>query len=123
MGAIKHYALTGTTNSSGALTVTANEVITGMIYAVKWIDGTFANSVGAVLSVTGTPESVDNTLLTLTAANDDAWYILREQAKSNTGAAVSGVFEMPIIAGKPKLVVSSGGDSKTGGAVIYYQTD
>lgn len=120
MAFIKFRKLEGTTNSSGAVTITADEAIYGMAYGFKWVDGGLTDGVDATLSITDTPEGVDTTLLTLTNANDDAFYILREQAKSNTGALVSGVYQMPIIAGKPKLAVTSGGASKAVKGVLYY---
>lgn len=120
---LQHRRLDVTTNASGAGTNTDDMVITGIVYAVKWIDGDFDTGVDAVLSVTETPEDVDNTVLTLTNADDDAWYIVREQATDNSGAAAASVYEPPVIAGKLKLSVTNGGDTKTGGCVVYYLTD
>ena len=117
--AIKDVKLYGTTNSGGALTVTGQGAVSGFLYAIEWIDGSFADGVDAVISCTNTPSGVDNTLLTLTNANDDAWYFVRETEDDNTGAAGTSKV-LPILNGVPKLVVSSGGDTKAGGCVLYY---
>ena len=119
--------LTGTTNGSGALTVTSEASYNGELCAVQWIDGTFGDGVDAVLSVTNTDAGVDYTLLTLTNANDDAFYLPRAGTVDASGAAslyaaagtaVNG--KMPVV-GKLKLVVSGGGDTKTGGVVVFLE--
>lgn len=110
--------LYGTTSSGGALTVTSSRFIHGVVYAVTWIDGTLADGVGAVLSYTDI-DGVSRTLLTLTAANDDAVYYPRHAVHNNTGTAQS-TLEMPIVHGNLKLVISSGGDTKEGGCVVSF---
>ncbi len=116
---LKSVRLTGTTNASGALTVLAPHSILGWLFAVQWIDGTLADGVDAVLSVTRTPSEVDKTLLTLTNANDDAWYHPRVLECDAAGASI-GTYTPMIIEGTLKLVVSSGGDTLTGGCIVYY---
>lgn len=116
---LKSIHLTGTTNGSGALTVTAPRSLLGWLIAVQWIDGSLADGVDAVLSVTNTPAGVDTTLLTLTDANNDAWYYPRVLENSNAGAALA-TYTLMIIEGTLKLVVADGGDTKTGGCIVYY---
>lgn len=118
--------LLGTTDASGDLTVTATIPSFGLLHAVEWKDGDLTDGVDAVLSVTETHSGVDYTLLTLTNANNDAWYYPLAAAHDNAGAGVTydGTNEIYVpmaIAGKLKLVISSGGDSKSGGAVVYYR--
>lgn len=119
--------LTGTTDASGDLTVTSTASYNGELCAVQWIDGDLADGVGAVLSVTNTDAGVDYTLLTLTAANNDAFYLPRAATVDAAGAAslyASGGEavndKMPVV-GKLKLVVSSGGNAKTGGCVVFLE--
>lgn len=89
-----------------------------LLYAVEWIDGTFEDGVGAVLSATATPSGVDSTLLTLTAANSDAWYYARVLESDNTGTATA-FYSLPVVNGDLKLVVATGGNTKTGGCIVY----
>lgn len=110
--------LYGTTNGSGALTVTGEKSINAALYAVQWIDGTFSDGVGAVISYT-TVDGDSFTLLTLTAANDDAIYYPRHATHNNAGTAQT-TLEIPLVAGTPKLVVSSGGATKEGGCILWF---
>jgi len=117
--------LFGTTDASGDLTVMATIPSSGLLQAVEWKDGDLADGVDAVLSVTSNDSGVDSTLLTLTNANNDAWYYPRAAAHDNTGTGVTydgtnEIYVPMVISGTLKLVVSSGGDTKSGGAVVYY---
>ena len=123
---LDHVKLTGTTASDGSLTVTDSTVRNGTLKRVEWIDGDLADGVGFALSVTGTPSGVDQTLLTVTNANNDANYYPHEPADDNAGADVTfdgtnEIYVKPVFWGNLKLVVSSGGDTKTGGCVVYYR--
>lgn len=119
MQALRSMKLTGTTNTSGALTVLGTRAVFGWLYAVEWIDGTFDDGVDAVISCVDTPSGEANTLLTLTDANNDAWYYPRATEHSQTGTS-SGGSTFPLVNGTLKLVVSSGGNTKTGGCVVYW---
>lgn len=116
--------LSGTCDSDGGLTVTGPTAIHGHLEAVEWIDGDFANGVDAVISIYNTNSGVDNTLLTLTNADNDAWYYPRALVHSEAGAALTGTSggdrAPEMMNGLPKLVVSSGGDTKTGGCILYW---
>ena len=114
------YNLQGTTDSGGdaTITVATDRGLPQLLYAVEWVDGDLADGVDAVLSVTGNLSGVDHTILTLTNANDDAWYYPREIEQDNTGTDLS-TYTLPVISDTLQLVISSGGDTKTGGAIIY----
>jgi hypothetical protein len=108
-----------TTNSvTEAGDKTTPEPIKGLLYEVKWIDGTFDDSVDAVLSVVahGVPKRA---LLTLTAANDDAVYQPRQQGVGPTGTVIAGVYDYPVVDGKLILEVTDGGSAKTGGMEVF----
>jgi hypothetical protein len=112
--------LIGTTDASGDLTLTGEmSPAGGLLYAVEWVDGDLADGVDAVLSCFRTGSSVNQTLLTLTDANDDKWYYPRVDTHDNTGTANGGA-DYAIINGILKLVISSGGNAKTGGAIVWY---
>jgi hypothetical protein len=122
---LKWVKLYGTTATGGALTVTADTAVRGLLYAVEWIDGDLVDGVDAVLSVVRDDNAPDYTLLTLTDANADAVYYPRVIIHSEAGAALTGTSggdrAMPVINGRLKLAVTSGGDAKTGGAIVYYK--
>jgi hypothetical protein len=117
----KVVRLTGTTDGSGDLVVTGEFSILGWLVAVEWVDGDFADGVDAVLSVVDTPSGVDQTLLTLTDANDDKWYFPTGPEHDQAGAE-TGTRALLMINGTLKLVVSSGGDTKTGGCFVVYHS-
>lgn len=113
-----------TTNGSGDYTSTPSTVAgqpswgTYLLYAVQWIDGTLADGVDAVLSLTGNPGSVDKTLLTLTDANNDAWYYPRVTESDNAGGALV-TYALQVVEGTLKLAVTDGGDTKAGACLVY----
>lgn len=119
--------LIGETNSSGAKTITSTQAVKGFLYKVKWVDGDLADAVTAVLSVTETPEGEDETLLTLSNpdANADKNYYPRDVVHDLAGSALTGAAggdrEKLLVVGKLKLVIASGGDTKTGGAYVYIE--
>jgi hypothetical protein len=125
----KLYGTTdGTDGTAGALTVTDNVLLFGRLQAVHWIDGTFADGVDAVLSmVSDDGAAADTTLLTLTDANDDAWYYPQTPAQDNTGVDVTSdgtneIYTQQIVDGRLKLAVTSGGNEKTGGCIVYIES-
>lgn len=88
-----------------------------LLYAVEWIKGTFDNGVDATLKCVNTLSGVDRTLLTLTDANADNVYYPRELEDDNAGAALT-TYALPVVDGTLQLVVSDGGNAKTGGARV-----
>jgi hypothetical protein len=116
----------GTTDGSGDATILSEGTYNGELAMVKWIDGDLVDGVDAVLSVTNTGDGVDQTLLTLTNANNDALYLTRAIVTDQAGATVTydgtnEVYTSIPVVGRLKLVISSGGDTKTGGAVVYIE--
>ena len=117
--------LTVTTDGSGDGTATTTRAYNGTLYAVQWIDGTFADGVDGTFTVTGNDAGVATTLLTLTNANDDAIYYPRATADDLTGAdstydGTRVVYSVePPIVGKVLLTVAQGGAAKVGGAVLF----
>ena len=120
---LRNTKLTLTTASNGAGTATAETAVFGYLEAVDWIDGSFSDGVDAVLSTTLTSSATDHTLLTLTNADNDAVYYPRRVVDTTAGAAATGVYGRFLIDGYLKLSVTSGGDTKTGGCVVYWTTE
>lgn len=119
----KSVALIGTTGAS-AVTVTDTKARLGLLYAVEWKVGTLAAGVDAVLTVQTTESGVVTTLLTLTNADASGWYYVRALAHSEAGAALTGAAGgdrvLPVINGILQLAITSGGNAKVGGAIVYY---
>jgi hypothetical protein len=124
---IKLYGTTdGTDGTAGALSITFGHKVVGFLKAVQWIDGDLADGVDAVVSVVSDDDAADYTLLTLTNANDDAWYFPQTPAQDNAGADVTtdGTQEFytdQIVNGKLKLVVADGGNVKSGGCIVFVE--
>ena len=121
---LKEIKLYGTTTSGGDLTVQSTVNIMGELVAVEWIDGDLADGVDAVLSCVRNDNAADVTLLTLTDANSDAWYYPAAAVHDNVGTAVTfdgtnEIYTRQVVNGQLKLVVSSGGDTKSGGCIVY----
>lgn len=121
---LQELKLSATTDGDGDGTATSSFDVYGQLYAVEWLDGDCADGVDAVLSSTGTAGN-DYTLLTLTDANNDAWYYPRHQVHGNDGTALTLdgtriAYDMSVLFGTPQLVVASGGATKTCESVIYY---
>ena len=90
-----------------------------LLYAVEWVDGTMDDGATATLTVTNTPSGVDKTLLTLTlTTNADAWYHPRGVEHDAAGAALT-TRALSVVYGTLKLVVSAGGNVKTGACWVY----
>lgn len=116
--------LADTSGTGSAVDTTA---VFGLLHSVQWIDGTYADTVDAVLSCINADSGVDQTLLTLTNASNDAWYRPRGAAHNQTGTALTydstqGVTDYLVLNGTLKLAVTSAGATAgvTGGAVVYY---
>jgi hypothetical protein len=119
--------LYGTCDASGDLSITHGIPILGKLVKIRWIDGTFADGVDVVFTVDSADGmSPDETLLTLTDANSDAAYWPRTPVQDAVGADVTydgtnEIYGKFVIDGKLKMVVSSGGVTKAGGALVYIE--
>lgn len=122
MSTMRRQVLLGTTSTAGAVIINGERTILGRLYAVKWIDGDLVDGVDAVLSAIG--GVVDTPLLTLSNADNDAIYYPRNIMHSESGAALTGTSggdrDLMLIDGQLRLTIASGGDTKTGGAIIYW---
>jgi len=118
---LESIKLKGTTDASGDVTINGEKSIFGRLYAILWDQGNFDNTCDATFSYTD-EEGNSRTLLTLTNVSADGVYYPREKVHTNVGAAATGeVFDLPVIAGKPKLVIAQGGNAKTGAAILIFE--
>ena len=108
-----------TTDSGGDGTAESPNAVFGLLYSVEWIDGDLVDGVDAVLVVTDNAAGADKTILTLTDANDDKEYFARELEHNNAGGDLA-TYTYPVLSGKLKLTVASGGDTKTGGMIVNF---
>ena len=120
---LRDIRLTVTSAANGAGNATTDVAVFGYLEAVDWIDGSFADGVDAVLSVVNTSSGTEHTLLTLTNADNDAVYYPRRVHDTTAGAAATALYTRFLIAGHLKLAVTNGGDTKTGGCVVYWATE
>lgn len=118
---MERIILTGTCSTGGAATIVSSRQIYGKLHAVRWIDGTLADGVDAVLSVIRSENL--KTLLTLTNANDDATYYPLVLAQDNAGANLTAIYAKQVIDGYLQLAITSGGNGGIGGAIVYIDTE
>lgn len=122
---LETLVLSITTDGSGDATVNSSYLIYGTLYAVEWVQGTLASGAAdATLTVQSTPSGVAYTLLTLTNAAGNAMYYPRALLNDLAGAALTGTSGgdrgLPLIYGKPRVVVAQGGATASGKILLYY---
>jgi len=120
---MKKMRLYGTCSALGALTVTGERAISGMLYAVKYLDTSFAATADIVISSTSA-DGLNTNLLTITDGTASAMYYPRHVVHSEAGAALTGTSggdrALPLIEGIPQMVVADGGDGGVGGVILYW---
>ena len=102
--------LIGTTTAGGTTTIVAERAVYGYLARITWVDGDLVDGVDAILSLIQTPAGINETLWTFTDANDDAIYY---PGSSNA------TWPSQLLNGTLSLAITSGGATKTGGAIIY----
>ena len=105
-----------TTNSSGDGSGFDTSAL-GILYAVQLVDGDFADGV----DVTITSEQGDLSFPLLTQANfntDQIVYPRVLQALNTDGTALA-THTLPLVVGRPKVVVAQGGNTKSGSFIFY----
>ena len=121
---MRHLTLSATTNGTGDATTNADRNIMGRLYAILYSPGTI--DTGATITVTCQGIFAKPLLAKASAGTTDTMYYPRDipHAVAN-GAALTatagGDREAPLLNGKPRLVVASGGDTLTGKVVLYYE--
>lgn len=123
---MKDITLSITTNGSGAATVSAPSGVFGELYAIAYLPGTI--DTGATITVTcDGPNGSSKPLLTkASAGTSNSWYYPRDLVHAVAdGSALTGTSggdrACPVLAGVPKVVVASGGATKSGLVILYYE--
>lgn len=112
-----------TTNTAGAGSA-LGDVVVGKLYAVEYQPGDI--DTGATVTLTCESASSKPLLTKATAGTSNAWFYPRDlQHAVADGAALTGTAggdrTMPIVSGKPKVAIASGGAVKTGKVIFYVE--
>lgn len=115
--------ITFTTASDGSAAEMGHNAI-GKLYAVEYQPGTTAT--GATITLTCEGAGSKPLLTKATAGTSVAWFYPRDlQHAVADGAALTGTAggdrTLPILSGMLKVTVASGGDTKTGKVIFYYE--
>ncbi len=111
-------SVTFTTNGSGAATAYAGSGIRGRVLAIKYEPTSIATGATIVLSGETTAVAV---LTKASAGTSTVWYYPLAITNQAADGAASSISEEPVWLYKErlKIVVSSGGDTKTGTVTVY----
>ncbi len=107
-----------TTVTDGSCTAYGESVV-GLLYAVQTVDGDLDNGVDLTL----TSEHADLSIPLLVKANFDAdgMYYPRVLENLNTDGSALATHCMPLVYGRPKVVIAQGGAVKSGAVILYIQ--
>lgn len=97
MGIERHQFLVATTGSAGSASGSAILALPNCELLAVYIDyGAAPSTTDLVLKAIG-GDLADVTVLTLTNINTDGWYYPRVQKHDNTGSAITGDYDRPVI--------------------------
>jgi hypothetical protein len=109
--------MTISTSAGGAATVSGGTPV-GYLYAVRWNQGTLAATTDATFAYVN-PDGDTITVFALTNVSTDAVYLPRVQCVDAAGAAITGQYAPPIIAGPLTLTIAQGGATAAGNCILY----
>lgn len=105
-----------TTATDGSFTGYA-EAANGLLYAIQLVDGDLADGVDVV--VTAEEANISIPLLTLANFNTDQVVYPRGLESAVTDGAAGTGRVMPVVFGRPKVVIAQGGAVKVGAVILY----
>jgi hypothetical protein len=119
---MKSIKLSWTTNGAGAATALSEESVFGTLYSVEYRPEATTNATFVLTC----EADISKALLTkATAGGSAAWFYPRDLVQDNTGADLTGAAggdrTQPVLNGYPKVVISSGGATKAGSLILYYE--
>jgi hypothetical protein len=115
---MRDVRLTFSTDGDGAATASHVPEF-AKLYAVEWLDGDLANGVDATVTITNRATGVDRTVLTLTNADNDAFYHVGAGVYDAAGGTIAGSYVPVIVDGTLTVTVANGGSAKAGGIRFY----
>lgn len=118
---MRDYRISVTTDGSGdGSTTLAAPVTPGVVMAIDYLPGSIVT--GATITITDeVPGGGSLTLLVkASAGTSNVRFYPRVLKNLNTdGSTITGQYDMPLVVGKLKLLVASGGATKTGAVVVH----
>ena len=114
-----------TTSALGAATVNGERAIIGKLYAIEYQPGTI--DTGATVTITCENGVYSKPLLTKASAGvSNLLFYPRDLVHAVAdGAALTGTAggdrELPLLSGKPRVVIASGGDGGIGKVILYFE--
>lgn len=120
---MRRISLSMTTDTAGAATTTGESVL-GKLYAVEYQPGDIAT--GATITLTAESDSTKPLLTKASAGTSNAYFYPRDLVHGVAdGAALTGTAggdrTCPLVNGRLKVVVASGGSVKTGKVIFYIE--
>lgn len=120
---MRAITVSATTNAGGAGSAFGDAVV-GKLYAVEYQPGSI--DTGATITLTCESDTTKPLLTKATAGTSNAWFYPRDLVHGVAdGAALTGTSggdrALPILHGRLKFTVASGGDTKTGKVVFYVE--
>lgn len=121
---MKAVRLDWTTNASGAATTNGTFTIHGELYAIDYLPGT--TDTGATVTVSDIGFMTHTLLLKLSAGTSNLRFYPRDLVhKTEDGAALTGTAgadrAQPLLAGVPRVLIASGGNTMSGSVIIHYE--
>jgi hypothetical protein len=117
------------TNGSGAATASGYAVL-GTLYAVEYRPGSGTTTIatGATLTITCESDTTKALFTKTNAGTANTWYYPRDLVQDPTdGSDLTGLAggdrTCPIMVGTPKVTIASGGSSKIGSVIVYYEVE
>lgn len=105
-----------TTDASGDGSGIASAAI-GFLYAIQLADGDFSD--GVDITVTAEQGDLSIPLLVKADFNTDQMQYPRVLQNLNTDGTALTTHAMPVVVGRPKVVVAQGGNAKSGSFIFY----
>jgi hypothetical protein len=106
-----------TTNGSGAASG-YTEAITGRLYAIETIVGTFASGVDIVVTC---ENEASGAIMTKANFNADGIYYPRAATCAVADGTGLTNYDLPVLAGRVLVTIAQGGDTLSGSVIIFWK--
>ena len=120
---MKKISFSWTAAVGGGATVQGTQAIYGALYAVEYRPGDTAT--GATVTLTCVGDATKALLTKANAGTANVFFYPRDLLQGLDGSDLTGSAGgdrgLPLLAGRPKVVIASGGNAKSGSIVLYYE--